>query len=114
VLQFRIIILHSNLYSTICIILFLLKRFGSSSSDEDFPPAAVARGVGKSNGDETDNDDKLYDEDDKDVPSIGKNLMRILGLSVFHPLLEVMSFKITILNVTMLAQILLDLPVIWP
>ena len=33
---------------------------------------AVARGVGKSNGDKNDDDDKLYDEDDKDVQFIGK------------------------------------------
>ena len=114
VLQFCVNILHSNLYSPICIILFLLTRFGSSSSDEDFPSAVDARGVGKSNGDKTDDNDKLYDKDDKDVPSIGKNLMRILDLSVFHPLLEVMSFKITILNVTILAKKFLDLSVIWP
>ena len=113
-LQFCIIILHSNSYSPNCIILFLFARFDSSSSDEDVPSAAIARGVGKSNGDKTNDDDKGDDEYDKDVSSIGKNLMRILGLSVFHPLLEVMSFKITILNETMLAQILLDLPVIWP
>ena len=52
--------------------MFLLTRFGSSSSDEDFPSAVVARGVGKSNGDKTDDNDKLYDKDDEDVPSIGK------------------------------------------
>ena len=55
-----------------CIILFLFTRFDTSSSDKDVPLAAVAWGVGKSNGDETDDDDKLYDEDDKDVQSIGK------------------------------------------
>ena len=33
---------------------------------------AVTRGVGKLNGDKTDDDDKLNDEDDEDVPSIGK------------------------------------------
>ena len=43
-----------------------------------------------------------------------KNLTRILGLLVFHPLLELMLFKQTILNVTSLALILLDLPVICP
>jgi hypothetical protein len=32
----------------------------------------LARGVGKLTGDSTDNEDKLYVEDDKDVPSIGK------------------------------------------
>ncbi len=60
------------MYSPICIILFLFTRFDSSSSDKDVPLAAVARGVGKSNGDDTDDKDKLYDEDDEDVPSIGK------------------------------------------
>ena len=32
----------------------------------------LARGVVKSTGDSTDDEDKLYVEDDKDVPSIGK------------------------------------------
>jgi hypothetical protein len=73
-LQFCFIVLHSNSYSPICIILYLFTRFDSSSSDEDVLLAAVARGVGKSNGDETDDDDKLYDEDDEDVQSIGKKI----------------------------------------
>ena len=48
-------------------------RFDDNSSDEDFESAAVARGrVGKSTGDETGNEDKLYEEDDKDVRTIGK------------------------------------------
>jgi hypothetical protein len=80
--------------------LFLSTRFDSSSSDKDVLLAAVAKGVGKSNGDQIDNDNKGDDEDDKEVLSTGKNLMRILGLSVFHQLLEFMLFKITILNVT--------------
>ena len=40
-----------------------------SSSDEDIPLATVATGVGKSNGDEADDDDNIGpndDEDDKD------------------------------------------------
>ncbi len=80
--------------------MFLSTRFDSSSSDKDVLLAAVAKGVGKSNGDQIDNDNKGDDEDDKEVLSTGKNLMRILGLSVFHQLLEFMLFKITILNVT--------------
>ena len=84
VLRFCFIVLHSNSYSPICIILFLFTRFDSSSSDKDDPPAVVARVVGKSNGDETDADDKLYDEDDKDVSSIGKKSdenSRLVGVS---------------------------------
>ena len=61
-----------NSYSRICIILFLFTRFVSSSSDEDVPLAAVARGVGKSNDDETDDNDEGDDEDDEDVLSIDK------------------------------------------
>ena len=41
--------------------------------------AAVARGVGKSNGDETDNEEKLYDKDDEDVRSVGKKSDEISG-----------------------------------
>ena len=80
--------------------MFHFTRFDSSSSDEDVPLAAVAKGVGNSNGDQTDNDDKGDDEDDDAVLSTGKNLMRILVLSVFHQLSEFMLFKITILNMT--------------
>jgi hypothetical protein len=72
------------LYSPICIILFLLKRFLPSSSDEDEEEAVVTRGVGKSNGDESDNDDYGDDEDDKDVQSIGKKSdenTRLVGVS---------------------------------
>ena len=112
-LRFRIFVLHSNLHSHICIILFLFTRFAPSSSDEDEEEAAVAGGVGKSNGDESDDDD-YGDDETKMCNLLVKNLMRILGLMVFHPLLELMLFKQTILNVTTLALILLDLPVIWP
>jgi hypothetical protein len=76
--------LHLNLYSPICIILFLFTRFDRSSSDEDEEEAAVARGVGKSNGDESDNDNYGDDEDDKDVQSIGKKSnknTRLVGVS---------------------------------
>ncbi len=72
------------MYSPICIILFLLKRFLPSSSDEDEEEAVVTRGVGKSNGDESDNDDYGDDEDDKDVQSIGKKSdenTRLVGVS---------------------------------
>ena len=72
ILLFCFIILHSNLYSRFCINFFLFTRFDDSSSDEDFESAAVARGVGKLTGDETDDEDKLYEEDDKDVRFIGK------------------------------------------
>ncbi len=41
--------------------------------------AAVARSVGKSNGDETDDEDKLYEEDDEDVRPIGKKSDEISG-----------------------------------
>jgi hypothetical protein len=50
------------LYSRVCINFFLF-----TSSGKDFEKAAVAKGVGKSTGDETDNEEKLYEEDDKDV-----------------------------------------------
>ena len=57
-----------NSYSRICINFFLFIRFDNTSSDKkDFESAAVAKGVGKSTGDETDNEEKLYEEDDKDV-----------------------------------------------
>ena len=72
ILRFCFIVLHLNLYSWIFIKFFLFTRFDSSSSDEDEALAAVARGVGKSNGDKTDNDNNLFEEDDKDVPPIGK------------------------------------------
>ena len=58
ILRFRFIILHSNSYSRICINylyqLFLFSRFDNTSSEKDFEKAAVAKGVGKSTGDETD------------------------------------------------------------
>ncbi len=57
----------------------LITRFDDSSSDEDEELAAVARGVGKSTGDETDDEDKLYEEDDEDVRSIGKKSDEISG-----------------------------------
>ena len=79
-LRFRFIILRSNWYSRICIILFLFTRFDSSSSDEDVPLAAVARGVGKSNGDKTDDGDEGDDKDDEDVPSIGTKSDENFGL----------------------------------
>ncbi len=43
-----------------------------------------------------------------------KYLMKFPGYAVLRPLLEDMLVKITILYVTTLAPILLDLPVIWP
>ena len=71
-LQFCFIVLHSNSYSPICIILYLFTRFDSSSSDEDVPLAAVHKCVGKSNGDQTDDDDEGDDKDDEEVLSTGK------------------------------------------
>ena len=59
-----------NLYNIVS-----FHSFDSSSSDEDVPLAAVHKCVGKSNGDQTDNDDKGDDEDDKydeEVLSTGK------------------------------------------
>ena len=82
-----------------------------SSSDEDFPLAMVAKGVGKLNGDKTDDDDEGDDEDDeyeKEVVSTGKNLMIILVMPVFHYMKDFMLFKITIPNVIILVLILLD------
>ena len=67
ILQFCFIILHSNLYSRICINFFLFTRFDDTSSD------------GKSTVDETDNEDKLYEEDDKDVQTIGIKFDEISG-----------------------------------
>ena len=58
-----------NLYQ-----LFLFTRFADSSDEEESESAAVAKGVGKSTGDETDNEEKLYEEDDKDVRTIGKKI----------------------------------------
>ena len=52
--------------------MFLSTRFDSSSSDKDVPLAAVAKGVGKSNGDQTDDKDDGNDEDDEEVLSTGK------------------------------------------
>jgi hypothetical protein len=60
--------------------LFLFTRFYSSSSDKDVPLAAVARGVGKSNGDQTEDEDEGDDEDVKDVPSIGEKSDENSGL----------------------------------
>ena len=79
IIRFRFFILHSNSYSQICIKIFLITRFDDSSSDEDEVSTAVARGVGKLTGDETDNEDKLYEEDDEDVRSIGKKSDEISG-----------------------------------
>jgi hypothetical protein len=41
-------------------------RRNDSSSDEDFPLATVAKGVGKSNGDKAVDDNDGDDKDDKD------------------------------------------------
>ena len=60
--------------------MFLFTRFDSSSSDEDVLLAVVARGVGKWNGNQTDNNDEGDDENDKDVPSIGKKFDENSGL----------------------------------
>ena len=46
---------------------FYLTIVDPSSSDEDEEEAAVARGVGKLNGCESDDDNYGDDEDDKDV-----------------------------------------------
>jgi hypothetical protein len=64
-----------NLYQ-----LLLFTRFDNTSSDEEFESAAVAKGVGKLTGDETDDEEKLYVEDDKDVRTIGKKSDQISGL----------------------------------
>ena len=82
-----------------------------SSSDEDFPLATVAMGVGKSNGDKADDGDNGDDKDDKykeDDESTGKKLMIILVMQVFHYLKDFMLSKITIPNVIILVLILLD------
>jgi hypothetical protein len=79
ILRFSFIILYSNSYSRICINFSLFTRFDDSLSDNDFELAAVARGVGKSTGDETDDEVKLYEEDDKDVQHIGKKSDEISG-----------------------------------
>ncbi len=55
-------------------------RFDDTSSDEDVILSELARGVGKSTGDSTDDEDKLYAEDDKDVPSIGKKSDKNSGI----------------------------------
>ena len=114
ILRFCFIILHSNLYSRICINFFLFTRFDDTSSDEDFESAAVARSVGKSTGDETTTRTNYMRKMTKMFKLLVKNMMRFPGLLVFCPLLEDMLVKITILYVTTLAPILLDLPVIWP
>ena len=98
-----------NLYQ-----LLLFTRFADSSDEEESESAAVAKDVGKSTGDETDDEEKLFEEDDKDVRAIGKNLIKFLDYVVSRPLLEVMLVKLTILYVTTLVPILLDLPVFWP
>ena len=62
-------------------------RSFDSSSDNGVPLTAVHKCVGKSNGDQTDNDAKGDDEDDKydeEVLSTGKYLMIILDMPVFH------------------------------
>ncbi len=60
--------------------MFLFTRFDPSSSDKDVPLAAVARGVGKSNGDQTDDDNEGDDEDDKEALSTGKKSDENSGL----------------------------------
>jgi hypothetical protein len=59
---------------------FLFTRFADSSDEEETESAAVAKGVGKSTGDETDDEEKLYEEDDKDVRAIGEKSDQISGL----------------------------------
>ncbi len=58
-----------NLYQ-----LFLFTRFYDSSDEEETESVAVAKGVGKSTGDETEDEEKLYEEDDKDVRAFGKKI----------------------------------------
>jgi hypothetical protein len=60
--------------------LFLFTRFDDSSDEDESESAAVAKVVGKSTGDETDDEEKLYEEDDKDVRAIGKKSDQISGL----------------------------------
>jgi hypothetical protein len=89
ILRVHFIILPSNSYSQICIKFILFPRFSDSSSfdkDEELAAmatgeesAAVARGVGKLNGDETEDEENLYAEDDKDVRSVGKKSDEISG-----------------------------------
>jgi hypothetical protein len=78
-----------ELYSQICTKFILFPRFSDSSlfdKDEESAAmarceesAAAARGVGKSNGDETDDEEKLYEGDDNDVRSVGKKSDEISG-----------------------------------
>jgi hypothetical protein len=63
---------YTNLYTPKCITLFFVTRFDDTSSDEDVTLSKLAIGVGKSTCDYTDDEDKLYAEDDKDDASIGK------------------------------------------
>ena len=65
---------YTNSYTRICITLFFVTRFDKISSDEDVMLSELAIGVGKLTGDSTDNEDKLYAEDNKDTASIGKKI----------------------------------------
>ena len=65
---------YTNLYTQICITLFFVTRFDDNSSDEDVTLSELAIGVGKSTGDSTDDDDKLYAEDYQDAASIGTKI----------------------------------------
>jgi hypothetical protein len=94
--------------------LFLFARFAPPSSDEDEEEAAVAL-LGVLVNRMVTNLTTITMEMMKMTQMcylLVKNLTRILGLLVFNPLLELMLFKQTILNVTRLALILFDLPVI--
>ena len=81
-----------NLYQ-----LFLFTRFADSSSDEEFESAAVTKGVGKSTGDETDNEENYMRKMTKMLELLGKNLIKFLDYAVLRPLLEDMLVKLTIL-----------------
>jgi hypothetical protein len=59
--------------------LFLFTRFDDSSDEDESESTAVAKAVGKLTGDETDDEEKLYKEDDKDVRAIGTKSDQILG-----------------------------------
>ena len=87
-----------NLYQ-----LFLFTRFADSSDEEESESAAVAKGVGKSTGNETDNEEKLYEEDDKDVPAIRKGMVqaRVGQKLVKHNILKVF-FVTDFVSVTLL------------
>jgi hypothetical protein len=76
--------------------------------------AAVARGVGKSNGDETDDEEKLYEDDDNDAQSVGKNSDEISGFVDVTSIVGGHVGQNHNLYVITLGPIFLDLPVIWP